>query len=96
MLLGVRLHGHRPTRLTESYMALVAAQDPVAIIILAHFAVLMASARYAWWMKGWPERIVGTAVRTMESMPELMGWLDWPREHIQTAPNLHAEVMGGT
>jgi hypothetical protein len=76
-------------------MTLVVAQNPVAVIILAHFAVLMARARYAWWMKGWPQRILDNAVRTLEPTPELMEWLDWPRAHIETMLISRDEVMSG-
>ncbi|KAF2684555.1 hypothetical protein K458DRAFT_442885 [Lentithecium fluviatile CBS 122367] len=71
-----------PAQLSETYLDLIAAEHPVAVIILAHFAVLMVRSRHAWYLKGWPKRIVNAAVRILDSTPELQKWLDWPRQHV--------------
>jgi hypothetical protein len=62
---------------------MVSTQHPVAVIILAYFAVMMSESRFLWWIKGWPERIMRAAQRSIESTPHLKSWLDWPLRHIK-------------
>lgn len=62
---------------------MVSAQHPVAVIILAYFAVMMSESRPPWWLKGWPERVMRAAQRLIESTPHLKTWLDWPLRHVR-------------
>jgi hypothetical protein len=63
---------------------MISAQNPVAIIILAHFAALIDRARYSWWIRDWGQRIIHAAKRLLErnGTPHLQRWLDWPSEQL--------------
>jgi hypothetical protein len=69
---------------TDDFMHLLAVQNPVAIVILAYYAVLLNRAHSAWWLKDWPHRILNAAMRVLAPTPELTKWLDWPWEQCQT------------
>lgn len=72
-----------PARLSDEYLALIEAHNPVAVIVVAHFAVLMSRSPSAWWMKGWPERIIDASLSLLDTRPELREWLDWPVHQIR-------------
>ncbi|KAF1993790.1 hypothetical protein P154DRAFT_57256 [Amniculicola lignicola CBS 123094] len=68
--------------LDREFLVLLAAHNPVAIIIVAHYAILVSQARYAWWASGWPERILNTSKLLLDSRPEYRQWLEWPIQQI--------------
>lgn len=47
-----------------------------------YFAVAMRNWTYAWWTRGWSERILNATVKLLEPMPELKVWLEWPTQKI--------------
>jgi hypothetical protein len=74
----------RPAQLTDEYLNLVETRNPVAVIIVAYFTVAMKKWKYAWWTRGWPERILDATAKLLEPVPELMGWLEWPAQRIRS------------
>lgn len=59
--------------------------DPIAALILAHFAVLLTECRLAWWIAEWPNRIVLAAQKVLVATPELLAYLDWPLEIVKAS-----------
>lgn len=64
----------------ERYMALLSTRQPGALVIFAHYAVLLRRGEHYWFLGGLAERIL----RVAEAMvPGEWGvWLEWPREQI--------------
>ncbi|KAJ5648736.1 hypothetical protein N7490_005108 [Penicillium lividum] len=61
-----------PVRFPE----LVGERRPFALVILAHFAVILHHLRETWWMGDWGIRILKEAVDELD--PEWRGLLSWP------------------
>ncbi|KAF2259747.1 hypothetical protein CC78DRAFT_591472 [Lojkania enalia] len=76
-------HRSRAATLDDRFMELLEAHHPIALVVVAHYAVLLAQARYAWWLEGWPKRIIDASWQLLEPVPELQKWLDWPLEQIK-------------
>lgn len=72
-----------PVSLSEKFMSLLSARDPVALVILAHFGILFHLKRDCWWLRGWHQRL-GTAIESVIGS-EYQEWLSWPI-HIEKAP----------
>ncbi|KAF1997816.1 hypothetical protein P154DRAFT_272340 [Amniculicola lignicola CBS 123094] len=72
-----------PALLEDRFQNLMSSKNPVAVIILAHFAILMVRARTKWWVHNWPERIVRAAQELLQDVPELLKWLDLPLQMIK-------------
>ncbi|KAI9374117.1 hypothetical protein BJX61DRAFT_532591 [Aspergillus egyptiacus] len=57
-------------------------KEPVALIILAHWAILLRFMREIWFMRGWDEHLI-TGIRAC--LPgEYAGWVEWPEEVIRS------------
>ncbi|KAF2659587.1 hypothetical protein K491DRAFT_702202 [Lophiostoma macrostomum CBS 122681] len=72
-----------PATLSETFINLLSLHNPVVLIILLHFAVLMDEVRYSWWTKGWPQRILRATRDALHGNPALQKWLDWPGQRIK-------------
>jgi hypothetical protein len=68
--------------MSERFTNLLAAHDPIAVLVLAHFAVLMSQCHRNWWVSEFPGRIVLAAQKLLMTTPELLDYLDWPLEMI--------------
>lgn len=68
-ILAIRWIFHIPARFIE----LIRARRPFALVILAHFAVIMHSLRGHWWMGSWGMNVLGDIGQTLD--------VQW-REHI--------------
>jgi hypothetical protein len=66
----------------EHFTNLILAHNPVACIILAYFAALLAQSRPVWWVGHWPEWLYTACEQLLAPTPELLKWLDWPRKII--------------
>lgn len=71
-------------QLQEHFMHLVSAHNPVACIILAYFAALLAQARPVWWVGNWPQWLLTACEQLLAVTPELLKWLEWPRRILNT------------
>jgi hypothetical protein len=67
----------------KRFLDLIETNHPVALVILAHYAVLMAQGHRAWWLKDWPERILNTSITLLDPIPDFRKWFDWPLEQIR-------------
>lgn len=66
-------------QLQEHFMTLVSAHNPVACIVVAYFAALLAQARPVWWVGNWPQWLLTACEQLLAATPELVKWLEWPR-----------------
>ena len=79
-------------------------REGLALVLLAHYAVLLHRARDVWWCKGWGRALV-EAIE--EALPPEGGWeelLAWPRkevgldgreEEVEETPGFGEMMMGG-
>ncbi|KAI1444552.1 hypothetical protein F5Y02DRAFT_389858 [Annulohypoxylon stygium] len=58
-------------------------KQPVALVIMAHFAVLFHTLEYFWCLKGWAERILASIEETLD--PTSTHWLRWPMKQVREA-----------
>lgn len=67
-----------PARVSENFSARLRIHEPISLVILAHYAmVIRRFPQSAWWLRGWSEaliRAVDQELRTEEKQT-----LDWPR-----------------
>lgn len=71
-------------QLQENFLNLISAHNPVACIILAHFAALLAQSRPVWWVGNWPQWLLTACEQLLTATPELLKWIDWPRRTLNT------------
>lgn len=71
-----------PAHLSDDFTHLVSVHDPIAVLILGHWAVLLSQCPPRWWIRQWPQRIVFAAQKVLLLRPELLKWLEWPLEVI--------------
>lgn len=66
-----------PNDVSEEYIECVERREPMALVILAHYGVLMNMRPKLWWLREWP----GLLVRQAEDMlgTEWSEYLKWPR-----------------
>ncbi|KAF1995601.1 hypothetical protein P154DRAFT_340136 [Amniculicola lignicola CBS 123094] len=73
--------------LSPRFMELLSERQPGALIIFAHYAVLLQRCEPQWFLSGCAEQIVHIADSFVPS--EWKDWLDWPREQIMGSPSVH-------
>lgn len=62
---------------SPEYLSLVERQDPYAIVLLAHYAILLDRAcSRTWWIHKVPSQFVSTALLILGSERRL--WIEWP------------------
>lgn len=69
---------------TDEYLALLKARDNTALVILAHFCVLMRGLECHWWMEGRSGHILGSIWRLVDEEHRLL--MRWPMEEIGWLP----------
>lgn len=74
-----------PAVLTDEFLNMISLQKPIAVLILSHWAVLMARTRNSWWIKGWPLRIISASQRLLEDDMQFRTFLEWPLEQCTTS-----------
>ncbi|KAF2794432.1 hypothetical protein K505DRAFT_336933 [Melanomma pulvis-pyrius CBS 109.77] len=62
------------------FLELLSERQPGALIIFAHYGVLLRRVRHYWFMEGYAEQVLHIA--DMFVPGEWKAWLDWPREQI--------------
>lgn len=69
-------------RLEEGYLATLQAKRPMALVILAHYLVLLSQLEGYWYIHGWVPHIMDAIKRQMH--PVYQQWLHWPQRYIKT------------
>ena len=71
-----------PAQLNNRFLDLLAAHNPVTCIITTHFAAMLAQSRPVWWVVKWPQWLLVASEQLLAATPDLLSWLDWPRQII--------------
>ena len=69
-------------RMEDDFALQVRQHHPVAVVLLAHFAVLLQTMEHAWFMKGWAKHILGRATEILAAQTASVELLRWPTEAI--------------
>lgn len=71
--------------LEDDYVDMLKRKEPIALVLLAHFAVLFHTLETVWFLKGWAPHIlqgVSNALRD-SSQAHWLGWLRWPTAQVE-------------
>ena len=66
-----------------SYVAQLEKKEPMALVILAHYAVLLHTSNGQWWLEGRGAHLVHVIHQLLP--PEWLSAIDWPREAVTTS-----------
>ncbi|KAF9699544.1 hypothetical protein EKO04_002509 [Ascochyta lentis] len=66
--------------LSTEFLDVCHAGNLVGALIIVYWAVLLGRNTAAWWLNGWPERLIHACEKLMTPTPELMKYLEWPIE----------------
>jgi hypothetical protein len=67
-----------PYQLGEDFVYHMQTLQPVALIIVAHFALLLQNYEFIWYIVGWSDHIIAGVLRVIDETYH--GWLRWPIE----------------
>ena len=63
--------------ISPKYLSMVEQQNPFAMVLLAHYAILLDRAcSRAWWIRKLPSQLIATALLVLGS--ERRSWIHWP------------------
>lgn len=69
-----------PVQVTQEYLDLLRGRDPVALILLAHYCILLRPLEDNWYMSGYSKRLLTRIYNQLDE--EWRPWLRWPLEEI--------------
>lgn len=72
-----------PAVIHQDYFTLLEASNSEALLVLAHYCVLLNTVNYLWWIQGWPKYILESIQPIIEKKWE--SWLRWPMERVGVA-----------
>ncbi|KAL6713413.1 hypothetical protein ACLMJK_008878 [Lecanora helva] len=65
-----------PVMIPQEYISLLNAKRPEALIILAHYCIILHHLDYYWWMRGWAMHILDNIQHELGE--DLRSWIEWP------------------
>ena len=65
-----------PVMVPQDYISLLNLKKPEALIILAHYCIILHHLDYYWWMKGWAMHIIENIQHELDE--SLRFWIQWP------------------
>ncbi|KAL4909520.1 hypothetical protein BDW74DRAFT_174721 [Aspergillus multicolor] len=71
-------------RLPEMMIDRLEGREPIALVILAHWAILLRYMGEAWFMRGWDRHIILGIRACLPSV--YYAWIEWPEEVIASGP----------
>lgn len=71
-----------PKQDPTAYRDLLRRRVPQALVILAHYSVVLNILDERWWMHGWPSRLLQHIVDTLDD--RWTNWVDWPVQTMLT------------
>jgi len=69
-----------PAQVPQEYLDLLKDRDPIALILLAHFCILLEPFESDWCFTGFRKRLLSRIYKKLD--PEWRQWLRWPLEEI--------------
>ncbi|KAJ5677820.1 uncharacterized protein N7477_003453 [Penicillium maclennaniae] len=67
-------------RLSEEMVGSLERKEPYALVILAHWAVLLKYMDSAWFMSGWAEHVLSGISTSLDE--EFRSWIEWPMKQL--------------
>lgn len=83
-----------PITVGPEYIALLAARKPMALVILAHYAVVLEEIRDSWWVMGWGRQLIREVEGVLEG--EWKGLVEWPLRRIGASAEMRFRDEQGT
>ena len=71
-------------RLSDEFVQCLQDRNPIALVILAHFCVLLNDLSSLWWIKGWVEHLLSEIYKSLDGERKM--WMSWPMEEIGWIP----------
>ena len=68
-------------RLPGEFVSFLEGKEPLSLVVLAHWAVLLQYMRSVWFMKGWDAHIL-SGIRT-SLHPDFQSRIEWPLRQVQ-------------
>lgn len=68
-------------------MDLCDSRNTVSILTIVYWAVLLARDTSAWWLASWLNRLIRASEELLAPAPELLKWLEWPKEMLDKPPS---------
>ncbi|KAF2025198.1 hypothetical protein EK21DRAFT_104143 [Setomelanomma holmii] len=68
-------------RMPDLFLDRLQGRDPTALIIYAHFVVLMHEMERFWYLKGWTHHVMSGIFHTLDR--EHIAWIRWPRARVE-------------
>ncbi|KUJ12578.1 uncharacterized protein LY89DRAFT_673533 [Mollisia scopiformis] len=72
-----------PVTVNQEYVALLGLREPMALVVLAHYAVMLHEMRDKWWALGWGSQLVHEIYQVVDE--DWRGLMAWPMREI--SPN---------
>lgn len=69
-----------PVQVPLGFLDLLRRRDPAALILLAHYCILLEPLEPHWFMCGFRKRLLSRIYEQLD--PEWRHWLDWPMEEV--------------
>jgi hypothetical protein len=69
-----------PAQVSQGYLDLLKDRDPAALILLAHYCILLEPFESHWYMSGFRKRLLSRIYNQLDQ--EWRQWLTWPLEEI--------------
>ncbi|OLN96228.1 Sterol regulatory element-binding protein ECM22-like protein 1 [Colletotrichum chlorophyti] len=66
--------------MSDEFVLRLERRQPLALILLGHFSVLIQTLEHFWFMQGWSKHLANGMFRTLD--PQHAHWLQWPTEQI--------------
>ncbi|KAH7141904.1 hypothetical protein EDB81DRAFT_723144 [Dactylonectria macrodidyma] len=63
--------------LEDGFINLVKLKTPPALVLLAHFAVLLQTVECFWYMRGWAHHVIDGTLEHLD--PDYTFWISWPK-----------------
>ncbi|ETS81539.1 hypothetical protein PFICI_06541 [Pestalotiopsis fici W106-1] len=73
-----------PYLASNEYIEMLGQRQGVAMVILAHYCVLLQSLNGCWWMQGWPSYLIENIWQALDAQHRL--WIQWPMEEVGWHP----------
>ncbi|KAH8587382.1 hypothetical protein B0O99DRAFT_401075 [Bisporella sp. PMI_857] len=70
--------------LSDDFVLCLIQREPIALVILAHFCVLLNSISSFWWMQGWVHHLISEIYNSLD--PVYLIWIGWPLEQVGWIP----------
>lgn len=67
-----------PYQLGEDFTVRMQTQQPLSLIVAAHFALLLQNYEFTWYLVGWSDHIIAGIAQTIDE--DYRSWLEWPIE----------------